>query len=521
MIKKLFARKLVRRIAWSVAIAITLFVLFHAVENYRGAKAWESTVEMLESNGETADFDKLLPDPVPDAENFGATPALKGITVVIDGDPAKGQPGELRGQIESMGKRLRGEAKTGERPPLSGNPLTSGDAIDLDAWAKFFREHTDLPVPDDAAAPAAEVVLAALEEFGAISGELTAAADRRYARFSPGLEQHRGVEDPFMISLPHLSSMQSLSMLLALRAHAVLELDDSRQAGRTLLAGLRLSELSGDGGMLIGVLVQIAQMNIMLDPLWSALDGRKLDAGALEVLQRRLVASDPIEAIRNGVRLELAGAARALGTAKARGRVADYIQMMVVGEQGGGAGISLLARLAPKGWIDQNRASLARMHWEYQLQPLMSGGPRLAKQKMEEMLAWEQQGRTWPGPYTFLARLTMPSMAKVFQRAAQARAYRDLQICAIALERYYLERQEYPETLNALVPKFLDHVPGDIMADSPLNYQRTDDARYRIYSVGWDGVDGGGVISTDEEDKVDRLSGDWVWHYDRSAIAVE
>ncbi len=520
MIKKLFARKFVRRIAWFFAIVITLFVLIHAVENYRGAKAWESTVEMLESNGETADFDKLLPDPVLDAENFGATPALKGITVVVDGDPAKGQPGELRGQIESMGDRLRGEAKTGERPPLSGTPLTSGDAIDLDAWAKFLRGHTDLAAPEDLTVPAAGVVLAALEEFDPVIAELTATADRRYARFSPGLEQHRGVEDPFMISLPHLSSMQSLSMLLSLRAHALLELGDAERAGQTLLAGLRLGELTANGGMLIGTLVHIAQMKMMEAPIWSALDGRKLDAGALEALQGRLFASDPIEAYREGVRLELAGAARALGTAKSRGGVAEYVQM-IAPAGGGGAGASLLVRLIPKGWIDQNRASLVRMHWEYELEPLKTGGAPLTKQKLEEMLVSDQQGRSLPAPYTFLARLTMPSMAKVFQRAAQARAYRDLQICAIALERYYLEHQEYPETLNALVPKFLDHFPDDIMADAPLNYQRTDDGRFRIYSVGWDGVDGGGVISTDEDDKVDRLTGDWVWHYDRSAKAVE
>ncbi|MGI9244485.1 MAG: hypothetical protein ACR2RV_27035 [Verrucomicrobiales bacterium] len=513
MIKKFFSKKFVRWSAWLIALGFSLLVLFHMVENYRGAKAWEETVEMLEAGGETVDFDELLPDPLPDEENFGAIPVLKGIMVVVDGDPAKGSPGEKRERIQAFGKKVFGSPPV-DPPALSTSPVTTDDKFDLDGWATYFREHTDLVGADDATIPAGEVILAALGEFDPVFDELTAAVDLPYARFSPGLEQHRGAEDPFMISLPHLSALQALSKLLVLRAHAQIALGQPEQAVETIQAGLRVAELSGDGGMLIGTLVHVAQINMLMSPVWLALEGRLLGADELEELQRRLEGLDPIGSFRDGIRLELAGAARNLGTAKARGGVAEFVRMVSSSSGGGGGGgMALLARLAPKGWIDQNRATLARMHWEFELEPLKHGGVLQVKDKMEELLALQKQRAGFPSPYKFLAHMTMPSMAMAFQRIAQVQVFLDLQIGAIALERYYIQNGEYPESLDALVPEFLEEVPRDIVADAPLHYKRTGDGRYQIYSIGWDGTDGGGEVSIKDNGSIDRLAGDWVWQY--------
>jgi len=520
MIKKFFSKKLVRRMAWLIALAFTLLVLVHAVENYRGARAWESAVEMLEANGETANFDDLLPDPVPDVENFGATPALKELMVVADGDPAKGSPGEKRERIEAFGKKVFGQAHQ-ERPGLSTSPVTTLEEIDLDAWGAYLREHSDLVLPDDATMPGAEVILAGLAEFDPVFDQLTAAVDLPYARFSPGLEQYRGTEDPFMIALPHLSSMQTLSRLLVLRAHALLGLGEAERAAVTIQAALRVAELPGEDGMLIGTLVHVALFNLLQSPVWSALKLRLLGADELEKLQQRLAELDPIGSFREGVRLELAGAARNLGTAKDRGGVAEIIGMVSGEGRSGGSATALLANLAPKGWIDQNRANLARMHWEFELEPLKDGRVLQVKEKLDEMLALDSERGPLPSPYKILALMTMPSMANAFRGVAQAQSSLDLLTCAVALERCYIEEAAYPETLEALVPDYLPEVPVDIMSDAPLHYARTSDGRYRIYSIGWDGVDGGGVISIKKNGAVDRFVGDWVWQYDPEAKAVD
>ena len=70
----------------------------------------------------------------------------------------------------------------------------------------------------------------------------------------------------------------------------------------------------------------------------------------------------------------------------------------------------------------------------------------------------------------------------------------DLARVACALERYRLAHGEYPETLDALTPQFIEKLPHDIINGQPLHYRRTDDGKFVLYSVGWNEKDDGGTI---------------------------
>ena len=77
---------------------------------------------------------------------------------------------------------------------------------------------------------------------------------------------------------------------------------------------------------------------------------------------------------------------------------------------------------------------------------------------------------------------------------AYAQASVDLARMAIALERYRLAHGEYPESLDALAPQFMEKVPHDVIGGRPLHYRRTDDGQFVLYSVGWNETDDGGVV---------------------------
>lgn len=64
-----------------------------------------------------------------------------------------------------------------------------------------------------------------------------------------------------------------------------------------------------------------------------------------------------------------------------------------------------------------------------------------------------------------------------------------LQLCrtALAVERFDRAHGAPPDTLEQLVPAFLDAVPTDYYTGAPLKYQRTDSG-YALKSVGWDRV---------------------------------
>jgi hypothetical protein len=114
-------------------------------------------------------------------------------------------------------------------------------------------------------------------------------------------------------------------------------------------------------------------------------------------------------------------------------------------------------------------------------------------------------------------------------RAAEAEARRRILVSAIALERYRIKHENYPQTLADLSPEFLKAVPVDFMDGQPLRYRLTDDGHFSLYSVGLDCVDNGGVILTHQKqiraNRVASLFGvapdvDIVWPLPASNAAV-
>ena len=56
---------------------ITLVALWYGEENWRGSRAWNKYRSELEARGEVTDFQVLIPKPVPEADNFAATPLIQ------------------------------------------------------------------------------------------------------------------------------------------------------------------------------------------------------------------------------------------------------------------------------------------------------------------------------------------------------------------------------------------------------------------------------------------------------------
>ena len=83
---------------------------------------------------------------------------------------------------------------------------------------------------------------------------------------------------------------------------------------------------------------------------------------------------------------------------------------------------------------------------------------------------------------------------------------------ACALERYRLAKGEFPETLAALSPQFIQTMPHDVITGQPLIYHHQENGQFLLYSVGWNESDDGGKIVVDNKGKaIDITQGDWVW----------
>ena len=84
-----------------------------------------------------------------------------------------------------------------------------------------------------------------------------------------------------------------------------------------------------------------------------------------------------------------------------------------------------------------------------------------------------------------------------------------------ALRLYKAEHREYPESLDALSPAFLQAVPTDPFTSKPLVYVREGEG-FLVYSIGLNGKDDGGLTETEEDDRaVDPGTDDVAWRCSR------
>jgi hypothetical protein len=91
----------------------------------------------------------------------------------------------------------------------------------------------------------------------------------------------------------------------------------------------------------------------------------------------------------------------------------------------------------------------------------------------------------------FLARTIIPAIARITELDCRIIALLDAARVALAVERYRLANARLPESLNDLIPEFLESVPIDPFDGKSLKYKKLDPG-FVIYSVGEDLSDDGG-----------------------------
>jgi len=174
--------------------------------------------------------------------------------------------------------------------------------------------------------------------------------------------------------------------------------------------------------------------------------------------------------------------------------------------------------LIPAGWFDQNKLTFCVLHEKYLL-PLVDKGRRVvppAAVRQSESIIDQQRWR----PYDMFSRMLLldifsrmvpGGMARVAEKYALGQTCADLARVACGLERYRLANGQFPATLEALAPKFIENVPHDVINGQPLHYHRTDDGQFVLYSAGWNETDDGGTVGLNKDGSHDWDEGDWVW----------
>jgi hypothetical protein len=276
-------------------------------------------------------------------------------------------------------------------------------------------------------------------------------------------------EDGFHAELPHISPMIRASRFLL----AEVELGGTPEAAAW---AFRLSEAVADEPLMISQLVRSVCQGIATAGLESALSG-----AIPEALLRASFGAPSPESARAGLERSLlcelyAGAKTMLedGPAAREGAFGQKAALLTSPDDPRAA--DDLAYYGES--LRQLGDLVGRPYWE-----------------VRERLARVQEERVDQAPdWARMTRVAMPSFSRAARNQASAEARLGTSRLASQLRLYREARGDYPQSLEALG---LDRLPLDPFTGRPYLYRREGEG-FVVWSVGDDGLDGGGVSDLED-----------------------
>jgi hypothetical protein len=438
-----------RRVLIALAILATLIAIFYTEEDWRGKRAWENCKRELEAKGAVLDWDKFIPPPVPDEQNFFEAPKMAEWFV----RKRQASTNELTARLNNKDTTVTITSETAAAQYL--------------AWSDQFEPDFDL---------------------------IREALKRPYTRMDGDYSQ------PLEMPIPSFGAMRSLGQVLAQRAKCCLLLGQPEKALRELTLvndSRRITERepTGQPMTLVGAMVNVAIAGLYVNAIADGLQKNAWREPQLVALQKQLAEINLSPFVAEAFQEGSVGDTRAFETTPLAKIFPSARWPVKVGYW-----------LMPRGWVYQNLAPIAKL-WQQQASWFDLTNNVILPGKVASVRQEFETATNHFSPYTFLATIAMPNTTKASQTLAhnQTLVY-EAQI-ACALERCRLAYGNYPPTLDALVPQFIEKLPHDIIGGQPLHYRRTDNGQFLLYSIGWNETDDGGIAS----DKMDQ--GDWVWQY--------
>ena len=325
--------------------------------------------------------------------------------------------------------------------------------------------------------------------------------------------------DPINIPIPSFVCQRIVAQTLTDRAkcHLLLGQPEAALDDLALVRGLcRIMEgrPSGRPMTLVATMINSSITSLYGDTI---AEGIRLGAWRepeLAALQEQLKQINLPPLLAESFELERASLCKIL-----EGVSAEKLQNMFKGGPGGAAKplwnkmkdpTYLLLTAGPRGWVYQNMTRIALLDGEV-LKGLDTKNRLVSSVLTEKATSNMLAQLDHFSPYTYLAAFALPNFTAAVRWLARSQCMTDEALIACALERYHFVHGEYPKTLDALAPGFLDKIPADIITGKPLKYRVKKDGQFILYSVGWNEKDDGGVPGATKWGVPDPALGDWVW----------
>ncbi len=326
----------------------------------------------------------------------------------------------------------------------------------------------------------------------------------------------------FNMLIPHLADIRKLARAGIWRARMQIDANQPKDAIENCLAVARCGSHWQGKGTLIEQLVGIAVGALACEEILNIVEVQSLSSADLKYLQQQLVQIYP----QSFPLMNMEGE---------RLCFMDAVQHLFT-EGGPGGGHLVPSKLGYLGGITgsdyDEEVSMVRLPFYTAVAMVHAGRDKTIDKGNEIYDRVERRAKMSPYErrigdsndvdemimklskyrYSLIYNL-MPAFDRASDLAYRFRAHYQATVTVLALQRWHLEKNEYPAKLDELVASgYLKELPMDPYTDKPLIYKKTD-GNFTLYSVGPNFKDDGGESGKDDKGQVKkwRDNGDTVF----------
>jgi hypothetical protein len=480
-----------RFLKWAAITVGTLILLLILVLGaflgwlrWSGEREWKRAEAELRAKGEKLTFAELVPPMPPDSENFYADPLWKDYSDLVRGKNAHG--------IDVWLTRLDSDQLSISR--WRSVPLTPEE-----------KNHLSKLIPGETAIKTRREAFSLLktklnnekdpqkqQEIAALLLEVLAPADPVLSRIAK-LSERPQAQFPIRYDLgpaaplPQISAILSLSSNLEEKAVSELISGKPREASADTLTLLRLASVIKNEPLLISYLVRISSAVMSLRPINKGLHDHAWTEADLQHLQELLknlhLQEDLLLALKGErcffnqvdpsvIDLQFCGEDPfnlSAGSNPLDKLKATLFQFYV-------RSISAKDKAYQNLWIQRNIESLNAQigkGWNTASFPI-------SDKEVDDLRSHLIKRRIY-----MLNAISLPSISRSYQKAAECQTQVDQTLIACALERYRLAHGAYPASIDTLVPEYLAKLPNSPITGKPMNYSLKPDGTFLLWSTGW------------------------------------
>ncbi|MFK5921196.1 MAG: hypothetical protein QM496_03400 [Verrucomicrobiota bacterium] len=487
--RRSFSRMASKIVLAHLVLILAILIPLGIHENRQAQRDWDDFKAHWEAKGEIFDLEKLIPPEIPDEENFAAAPIIA--EVFNNPDDNRLSSIDLN-ELSGFGDNVHSSNNTQRARGAFGNQLS---------------DHLEKPEDFPTDKLAAKGLLKALEPLEAILAEF------KQASLRPKTKLPLNYSKLTKIDRPHLKPLLSITRALSLRARSHIALNQSIAARKDILTLLRILLVFESDESFMSHLISSTFYNITLPIIWEGLHSNIFISRDLLLIKKSLQKLAPKKNLVAAIRVE-----RAIALALLENHPEEFYATLKLTYFEDYSDIAALTQVLrhiglSQAFLNRNKLTFCRFFQDNYL----TQNDRILTDWINMEIAAQSKANFTSikdHPYlsaqpnaTLLATFSADVYYAIAERTAQIATRIDLARIAIALELYRREYGDYPKTLTALAPTYLDTIPNELITGDPLHYRIKADGTPIIYSVGLNKTDDRGLL------KQDPTQGDWVWQY--------